>query len=115
MNIVDGTFSESEIYCSQLLRQKRGFPLYDPEPRQTLPQEYQRGGVAIGDVGRITPEGAFDFFFNIYLPADHPINNNNVPENFCPLPLYESLDVYDRSYRPGHHVSTPSVQRLDPE
>ncbi|KAJ7843054.1 hypothetical protein B0H14DRAFT_2265648, partial [Mycena olivaceomarginata] len=52
-----------------LLHQKRGFPLYDPGPRQTLPQEYRNTGVAIGDVGRITPEGAFDFFFNIYLPA----------------------------------------------
>ncbi|KAJ7821927.1 hypothetical protein B0H14DRAFT_2454884, partial [Mycena olivaceomarginata] len=80
---------ESEIYCSQLLRQKRGFPLYDPEPRQTLPQEYQQSGVAIGDVGRITPNGAFDFFFNIYLPADHPINDNDVPENFSPLPALQ--------------------------
>ncbi|KAJ7932072.1 hypothetical protein B0H13DRAFT_1537467, partial [Mycena leptocephala] len=107
--------SESEIYCSQLLRQKRGFPLYDPEPRQTLPQEYQRSGVAIGDVGRITPEGAFDFFFNIYLPADHPINDNDVPENFCPLPRYRSKDQYNKSYFAGDHVSTPSVQRLDPD
>ncbi|KAJ7220288.1 hypothetical protein GGX14DRAFT_323298, partial [Mycena pura] len=106
---------ESEIYCNQLLRQKRGFPLYVPEPRRTLPEEYRRGGVAIGDVGRITPEGAFDFFFNIYLPADHPINNNNVPESFCPLPHYESLDVYDQSYLPGNHVSTSTIQRLDPE
>ncbi|KAJ7798016.1 hypothetical protein B0H13DRAFT_1516052, partial [Mycena leptocephala] len=67
-------FSESEIYSNQLLRQKRGFPLYVPGPRQTLPEEYRKSGVAIGDVGRITPEGSFDFFFNIYLAADHPIN-----------------------------------------
>ncbi|KAJ7230102.1 hypothetical protein GGX14DRAFT_2046 [Mycena pura] len=115
MNIVDETLSESEIYCSQLLRQKRGFPLYDPEPRQTLPQEYQHSGVAIGDVGRITPDGAFDFFFNIYLPADHPINDNDVPENFSPLPRYRSKDLYSKSYFAGDHVSTPSVRRLDPD
>ena len=112
---MDETFSESEIYCNQLLRQKRGFPLYVPESRQTLPEEYRRTGVAIGDVGRITPAGSFDFFFNIYLPADHPINNNDVPENFCPLPLYESRDLYDQSYLAGNHISTSSVQRLDPE
>ncbi|KAJ6568694.1 hypothetical protein B0H19DRAFT_909469, partial [Mycena capillaripes] len=90
-----------------------GFPLYDPEPRQTLPLEYRISGVAIGDVGRITPEGSFDFFFNIYLPADHPINNNDVPEDFCPLALHESRDVYNRSYLAGNHISTSSVQRLD--
>ncbi|KAJ7810745.1 hypothetical protein B0H13DRAFT_2475895, partial [Mycena leptocephala] len=108
-------FSESEIYCSQLLCQKRGFPLYDPQPRQTLPQEYQKSGVAIGDVGRITPDGAFDFFFNVYLPADHPINDNDVPENFCPLPRHRSKDLYNKSYFAGDHVSTPSIQRLDPD
>ncbi|KAJ7807128.1 hypothetical protein B0H14DRAFT_2179246, partial [Mycena olivaceomarginata] len=76
---------ESDIYCIKLLRKKRGFPLYDPEPRRTLPLEYRRKGIEIGDVGRITPEGSFDFFFNIYLPADHPINNNDIPEGFSPL------------------------------
>ncbi|KAJ7471382.1 hypothetical protein B0H11DRAFT_1680279, partial [Mycena galericulata] len=77
-------YSESESYCSQLLRRGRGFPLYVPEPPRNLPQ-LQRRGLAIGDVGRVTPEGIFDFFFNIYLPADHPVNANDVPENFYPL------------------------------
>ncbi|KAJ7707394.1 hypothetical protein B0H17DRAFT_869245, partial [Mycena rosella] len=72
-NIGDA-YSESEIYCSQILRQKRGFPLYVPGPQQILPEDYQRTDVSIGDVGRVTPEGIFDFFFNIYLPADDPIN-----------------------------------------
>ncbi|KAJ6624711.1 hypothetical protein B0H10DRAFT_1750886, partial [Mycena sp. CBHHK59/15] len=64
----------NEIYSSQLLRQGRGFPLYVPEPQRNLPEEYQTRGISIGDVGRVTPEGIFDFFFNIYLPAHHPIN-----------------------------------------
>ncbi|KAJ7847076.1 hypothetical protein B0H13DRAFT_1534568, partial [Mycena leptocephala] len=67
-------FSESGNYSSQLLNQGRGFPLYVPGPQINLPVQYRREGVAIGDVGRVTPEGNFDFFFNIYLPADHPIN-----------------------------------------
>ncbi|KAJ7875184.1 hypothetical protein B0H14DRAFT_2279279, partial [Mycena olivaceomarginata] len=80
-----------------------GFPLYVPGPQQHLPEDYRRHGVGIGDVGRITPEGIFDFFFNIYLPADHPIHNNNVPENFVPLPHYASTDVFDLLYGPGNH------------
>ncbi|KAJ7813836.1 hypothetical protein B0H13DRAFT_2465944, partial [Mycena leptocephala] len=55
-------WSESASYCGQLLRQGRGFPLYVPGPPGNLP-EYQRNGVSIGDVGRVTPDGAFDFFF----------------------------------------------------
>ncbi|KAJ7830200.1 hypothetical protein B0H13DRAFT_2114799 [Mycena leptocephala] len=113
LNSMDETFSESEIYCNQLLRRKRGFPLYVPEPRQNLPAEYREHGVAIGDVGRVTPEGVFDFFFNIYLPAGHPINDNDVPENFDPLPPYVSKEVFDLDYAPGNYVSTSSVQKLD--
>jgi hypothetical protein len=104
---------QSEIYCNQLLRRKRGFPLYVPEPRQNLPAEYWEHGVAIGDVGRITPEGVFDFFFNIYLPADHPINDNDVPEYFYPLLHYTSKRVLDLNYAPGYYVSTSSIQKLD--
>jgi hypothetical protein len=111
---MDDSYSDSEVYSDQMLRRRRGFPLYDPRPQRNLPQEYQERGVGIGDVGAITPEGSFDFFFNIYLPADHPINNNKVPEDFCPLAPYEPLDVYEEYYEPGNHVSTSSVQRQDP-
>ncbi|KAF7369462.1 Pleiotropic drug resistance ABC transporter protein [Mycena venus] len=110
--IMDDTLSESEIYSTQILHEKRGFPLYVPGPQETLPQEYQRHGVAIGDVGAITSEGSFDFFFNIFLNADNPINNNDVPDNFCPLPSYESQDLYEDFHEPGSYLSTPSVQRL---
>ncbi|KAJ7696187.1 hypothetical protein B0H14DRAFT_2650288 [Mycena olivaceomarginata] len=108
---MDDSYSDCEIYCSQLLRRQRGFPLYDPSPRQTLPMEYQRSGVAIGDVSRINSEGSFDFFFNIYLPADDPINQK-VPKNFRPLMQYDSGEVYGNLYYPGCHVSTSSVQKL---
>ncbi|KAJ7868187.1 hypothetical protein B0H13DRAFT_2202767, partial [Mycena leptocephala] len=101
---MDETFSESEIYCNQLLCQKRGFPLYVPGPRRNLPAEYRTNGIAIGDVGRVTPEGIFDFFFNIYLSADHPINDNDVPENFYPLPRYATKDVFDLDFEPGNSL-----------
>ncbi|KAJ7043797.1 hypothetical protein C8F04DRAFT_678477 [Mycena alexandri] len=113
LNLVDEDFSESEIYCNQLLRRKRGFPLHDPAPPQNLPAEYRKKGVAIGDVGRVTSEGCFDFGFNIYLPAEHPINNNDVPENFCPLTSYAPRDLFCKDYTPGNHLSTDSIQKVD--
>ncbi|KAJ7835978.1 hypothetical protein B0H13DRAFT_2107668 [Mycena leptocephala] len=106
-------FSESEIYCSSLLRQKRGFPLYVPGPLINLPAPYQVHGVAIGDVGRVTAEGMFDFFFNIFLPKEHPINANHTPQDFCPMTPYESIDVCRFHYRPGNYVSTSTIQKVD--
>ncbi|KAJ7639556.1 hypothetical protein FB45DRAFT_1024282 [Roridomyces roridus] len=94
----DCFYSDSASYCNQLLRRGRGFPLYIPAPRGNLPPEYGARGVSIGDVGRVTPEGVFDFFFNIYLPADHPINANDVPAFFCSVAAY---------------VSTSAVHKLD--
>ncbi|KAJ7227488.1 hypothetical protein GGX14DRAFT_315144, partial [Mycena pura] len=88
----------------------RGFPLYFPAPQTNLPQEYQRRGVAVGDVGRVAPEGFFDFIFNVYLPADHSINANGVPRDFSPLQCYEAKDLLRLDYAPGDHVSTPSVR-----
>ncbi|KAJ7463656.1 hypothetical protein FB451DRAFT_1094774, partial [Mycena latifolia] len=104
-------YSDSRSYCSQLLRRGRGFPLSIPVPQPDLPREYQRQGVAIGDVGRVTPEGIFDFFFNIYLDADDPINAENVPEDFYPLKSYASRDIVSVDFEPGSNVSTPSTQR----
>ncbi|KAJ7614157.1 hypothetical protein FB45DRAFT_262659 [Roridomyces roridus] len=115
LNPPERLYSDSESYCNQLLRHGRGFPLYIPAPRGNLPAEYGYRGVSIGDVGRVTPEGIFDFFFNIYLPADHPINDNDVPENFSPLALYDSKNVLPIEYLPGQHVSTSAVLKVDLE
>ncbi|KAJ7868838.1 hypothetical protein B0H13DRAFT_1484566, partial [Mycena leptocephala] len=107
---------ESASYCGQLIRQGRGVPLYVPGPPGNLPDEYRRNGVSIGDVGRVTPDGAFDFFFNIYLEADHPINANCVPDDFSPLKKHRIAgDIIPSDQDPGNHVSTPSVQKLEPD
>ncbi|KAJ7873171.1 hypothetical protein B0H13DRAFT_1025037 [Mycena leptocephala] len=109
-------WSESASYSCQLLRQGRGFPLYVPGPPGNLPDEYQRSGVSIGDVGTVTPDGEFDFFFNIYLEADHPINANYVPDDFSPLKkCCIARDIIPSSQDPGSHVSTSSVQKLEPD
>jgi hypothetical protein len=114
LNDLDETeLSESEIYCGQLLRQKRGFPLYVPAPEPNLPLDYQRHGIGIGDVGSVMPEGIFDFFFNIFLPPEHPINANRTPEDFSPMSPYDSMEVVHHNYDPGNYVSSPTVQKLD--
>ncbi|KAJ7838272.1 hypothetical protein B0H14DRAFT_1087659 [Mycena olivaceomarginata] len=112
-NALDDAFSDSEVYCRQMLRQKRGFPLYEPAPQTNLPVEYQKCGVSIGDVGSITPEGIFDFFFNIFLPAENPVNANDTPADFSPMAPYGSKDVVQLHYDPGEHVSTSTIRRLD--
>ncbi|PFH47984.1 hypothetical protein AMATHDRAFT_150842 [Amanita thiersii Skay4041] len=65
-----------------MLHQKLGYPLYMPEPDRNLPIAYRMNGISIGDVGRITPDGAFDFLFNICSPADDPMNPSVLPEKF---------------------------------
>ncbi|KAJ7279573.1 hypothetical protein C8J57DRAFT_1058641 [Mycena rebaudengoi] len=121
MNAADAPFhttsvvcTESEIYTSQLLRRGRGYPLYDPDPQRNLPVEYRSRGVSIGDVGRVTPEGIFDFFFNIYLDAHDPINANRVPEDFILLAPYSAIDTIDRDFEPGNYVCSPCVRELPP-
>ncbi|KAJ7794255.1 hypothetical protein B0H14DRAFT_2191576, partial [Mycena olivaceomarginata] len=102
------------VYCAEMLRQDRGFPLYQPTPQESLPAESQRHGVSIGDVGTVTPDGIFDFFFNIFLPPEHPINANNTPEGFLPMrPGYNSRDVTKVQYEPGSYVSSLTVRRQD--
>ncbi|KAF7312577.1 Pleiotropic drug resistance ABC transporter protein [Mycena indigotica] len=102
--------SEYETFFSSLIPRKRGRPLLCPTPQTNLPREYQRRGICIGDVGSITLEGSFDFAFNVYLPASHPINNNLVPEGFCPLAPYQSVDVSQNDFLPGSHVTSSEVE-----
>ncbi|KAJ7136669.1 hypothetical protein C8R44DRAFT_361021 [Mycena epipterygia] len=114
--IMDSTVAEvhpdSHVYCSHLQWKGRGFPLYDPQPQPNLPEEYRRRGISIGDVGSVTPEGIFDFYFNVYLPSDHPINENLVPDNFVQLPLYAGRDTIHQDHHPGEHCSTVSVREI---
>nr|GAT45631.1 pleiotropic drug resistance ABC transporter protein [Mycena chlorophos] len=102
--------SDAEVYWSQLCRRRRGFPLYVPEPQvASLPPEYLINGVSIGDVGMVTEEGIWDFFFNIFLPEDHPINQGRTPPGFIPLKAHASANVYRLSFWPGTFVASPSA------
>jgi hypothetical protein len=66
-----------DIYTDCLLPLRHGYPLFRPEPHECLPTAYRTEGVSIGDVGIITPEGYFDFLFNI---CQNDVNENGVPD-----------------------------------
>ncbi|KAF7293344.1 Kinase-like protein [Mycena kentingensis (nom. inval.)] len=68
--------------------------------------EYGDHGIRIGDVGRVTATGAWQFFFNIYLPADHPIHAQGVSAGFEPLPAFAPYDL--------HRENNLSAQGLPP-
>lgn len=77
------------------MHKSRGHPLWLPSPDSTclLPSQREKG-LSIGDVGILTISGAFDFLFNVYLPADDPIHLNcdRLPEGFSAfnLPLTQT-------------------------
>jgi hypothetical protein len=99
-----------DIYYRLLAPKGHGSPLYIPEPNNTLNLEYRRTGIRIGDVGIITSSG-FDFLFNICLPANHPINPKELPENFEPL-LVNPADIQKYSKFKGEgYLSSPSIKK----
>ncbi|PPQ70794.1 hypothetical protein CVT24_001075 [Panaeolus cyanescens] len=99
------------IYETQLMCKGRGFPLWIPQPNMRLPPPHRAKGVSIGDVGIITEYGAFDFLFNICLPADDPLNPPDLPKEFTPLKLND-WDVREfRDFPNGSYLASPSVGR----
>ncbi|KIK57597.1 hypothetical protein GYMLUDRAFT_75530 [Collybiopsis luxurians FD-317 M1] len=94
-----------KTYAQLLLPRGNGYPMWRPEPSETLP-EHAKLGVDVGDVGLITEDGGFDFLFNIFLPADHPINTpRGVPEGFIPLPK----QPYQILHNSAHHSSREPI------
>ena len=75
--------SSNAIYERQMLRKKRGFPLWIPQPNTLAPLMHRQKGVIIGDLGRVTAYGAFDVLFNICEAAGHPNN----PDELKGVPL----------------------------
>ncbi|KAF8838555.1 hypothetical protein BDN67DRAFT_907095 [Paxillus ammoniavirescens] len=83
----------------------RGYPLWLPEPDNSLPENYRNDGLRIGDVGVVAEDGSFDVFFNICLPADHPLHQpHGVPAKF------HQVVLSDRDFR--HFPSVDSAGRV---
>ncbi|THU77399.1 hypothetical protein K435DRAFT_95149 [Dendrothele bispora CBS 962.96] len=77
--------SDAEVYSFLLLLLQHGYPLFKPNPYESLPEIYRLTGIRLGDVGRITQDGHFHFFFNALAPKNDPVNEGGVPANFEPL------------------------------
>ncbi|KIJ99820.1 hypothetical protein K443DRAFT_157470 [Laccaria amethystina LaAM-08-1] len=105
--------SSNSIYSRHMYLQAHGFPLWIPQPNETLDPSHRRQGVSIGDVGIFTPDGGFNFLFNICLPAGHPSNPEALPEGFVSLEL-KPTDVRKFYAHSSHsHLASPSVKRRD--
>ena len=108
---------DNEIYERLLQGKGRGFALYVPEPNMHLPHAYQKIGINIGDVGFITPDGAFSFLFNICVPRDDPINPRILPEDFSLLqPMLTDFDVakFPR-FKSGSYLASASIEKKESE
>lgn len=103
---------DDDIYYRHMFAEGRGIPMRLPEPSVTLPREYQRRGIAIGDVGILTEFGGFDFMFNICLPADDPIHRQGLPEGFSPLfPPLSPSDIYrHKEFKSNSYLASASVK-----
>ena len=107
----------NEVYERHLWLKGRGFPLWIPEPNRRLPRVYQKKGIDIGDVGIITPFGAFSFLFNICVPSDNPINPRLLPEGFAPIsPPLDALDIGEvYEFKPGSYLASSSIENSQSE
>ncbi|KAF9470964.1 hypothetical protein BDN70DRAFT_845601 [Pholiota conissans] len=101
-----------DIYREQLELQRRGIPLWIPESNGCLPTIYQRTGVTIGDVGIVTPSGAFSFVFNICLPRDHPIQPDDLPQDFEPMNLRPRNIRKFIEFKSGSHLASKTVHKV---
>lgn len=105
------------IYAQRMTEKGRGTPIWRPGPSNTLPEVYRRRGTAVGDVGILTVSGSFDFFFNICLPASHPINQQGLPQGFSPLfPPLQSSDIHRHmEFNRNSYLLSASVKRSHEE
>ncbi|KAF7317729.1 hypothetical protein MKEN_00860700 [Mycena kentingensis (nom. inval.)] len=89
-----------------------GYPLWTPGPNTSphVPEAHRRLGTTIGDVGRITSEGSFDFFFNTFAAADDTLNNFGVPDNFVP---YSGADEWPSKRNVNANSFTTASVRVE--
>jgi hypothetical protein len=99
-----------------MITKARGFPLWIPSSNTSLPPEYRYSGVSIGDVGVLTPEGGFDFIFNVFADAGDPVNaNSELPDDFLPLrpPLRHREIQRFKENIAGTLMADDSFERVD--
>ncbi|ESK91853.1 hypothetical protein Moror_10505 [Moniliophthora roreri MCA 2997] len=90
--------TDGQVYPRVLYPLRDGIPLWFPEDNASpnFPEEHQSTGVRVGDVGILSPEGRFDFIFNICHPEDDPVQWK-VPDDFVQMedsPPMEEIPKY---------------------
>ncbi|KAJ7673119.1 hypothetical protein DFH06DRAFT_1081948 [Mycena polygramma] len=103
--------SDANLYVILMLMRRKGYPMWCPSPNlaQQIPIAHRKNGISLGDVGLITPDGGFDFLFNVFADRNDPLNGEgkNVPDGFTPC----SWSRATRKTRmpPGSTISTRSI------
>ncbi|KAF8437949.1 hypothetical protein L210DRAFT_3369256, partial [Boletus edulis BED1] len=86
-----------------------GYPLWTPELKIQLRENYQLEGLKIGDVGIVSPnDGSFDVLFNITLPQSEQPYPRLVREDFTPIVLDPEADFATQPRAVSVHGVIPS-------
>ncbi|KAF8122172.1 hypothetical protein EV363DRAFT_858699 [Boletus edulis] len=102
------TSAPHEVYSKCLLG-AHGYPLWTPELKIQLRENYQLEGLKIGDVGIVSPnDGSFDVLFNITLPQSEQPYPRLVREDFTPIVLDPEADFATQPRAVSVHGVIPS-------
>lgn len=98
----------ADTYARALIPHRHGYPLWNPSPYSNDLPHFFENGVDIGDVGVITADGEFVYWFNVQYPRDHERNRDcSLPENFRHVELKPHLIKARRQrFKPGETLKT---------
>jgi hypothetical protein len=80
----------------------------------SMPEAHLERGFSIGDVGCLDRDGGFQYYFNIFYPGDHPVQDW-VPRNFKTIepPFSEwKTQVSAGDISPGSILSSEGITTI---
>jgi len=84
-----------------------GDPLYEPGLDPSLPPNCWKG-VRVGDVGCITPKGAFDFLFNVCAEYQQ-FNPSKLPHDFMTIDIRDAEISETTYFSPDTHLFNDTI------
>ncbi|KAG7447886.1 uncharacterized protein BT62DRAFT_891933 [Guyanagaster necrorhizus] len=73
------------LYTKALIHKGHSYLFWYSEPDCSTPDEFIRAGIQPGDIEIHNDSESFNFLFNIFKNAEHPINCGHMPPDFIPL------------------------------